>query len=172
MNQLNNYINDNFNEYDAVRFIQDVYAFNELSGQASKLDKSAIYNQLKLIAEETDELHEAVETNNAVEALDACIDIMYVLAGMMQKLEAMGMDVVGAMQQVANDNLTKFPGSKEVAELTQDMYNKQGIETTVTYSDKFNRWVIKDTNAKVRKPIGFTSTDLTKYVPKKLQGGF
>lgn len=171
MNRLDGYTNFG-TDYDAVCFMQDVYAFNELSGQASKLDKGAIWNQFKLIAEETDELHEAVETNNAVEALDACVDIMYVLVGMMQKLEALGMDVTGAMKQVADDNLTKFPSSKEVAELTQDMYNKQGIETTIAYNDKFNRWVINDTNAKVRKPIDFTSTNLTKYVPEKLQGGF
>jgi phosphoribosyl-ATP pyrophosphohydrolase len=157
-------------EYNISNFKDDAEDFNVLSGQFNKTSWKDLKNQVALITEEAKETLDAVEKRNTVELLDGAIDVMYVTIGLLQKLEQLEVDTNGAMRKVAQDNLSKFPSSKLLAESTVEMYKAQGIETTMQYNDTFGRYVIKDANDKVRKPAGFISTYLGDFVPRYLKG--
>jgi hypothetical protein len=84
---------------------------------------------------------------NRIEALDAAVDIAVV--GLGQGI-AVGGDIVGACDAVAENNLSKFP-------------------ETVTWSWKFpfrhkQRIVLKDENGKVKKPPGFKPVVLNSFI--------
>jgi len=88
-----------------------------------------------LIAEEVNELHEAVENNDRVEQLDALIDILVVTIG---ALHSMGADAEGAWKEVLQTNLAKI--------------------------DPATGKVIKREDGKVLKPEGWKPPELAAYL--------
>jgi NTP pyrophosphatase (non-canonical NTP hydrolase) len=156
-------------DYNMQDYMEDIYNFNELSGQADKLDKVNIENQIKLIEEEVKELRDAFTENDAVEVVDAVADILFVVIGLQQKLELLGCDMSLAYSIVAANNESKFPDNPQEAELTLDHYKEKGIECKVEFNNKYGRFIIKDENNKVRKPIYFKPCNLTDTVPAGIQ---
>lgn len=148
---------------------QAVKDFNNLASNADTTIKGFKTQQRNVYEECIKEVEEALNENNVVKLLDGVVDGLYVVFGQLAKLEALGCDIEGAIKQVCNDNLTKFPFEAEVAQASVLHYNAQNIHVSYTYNAKHKRYIIKDSNGKVRKPLGFTSTDLTKYVPEALQ---
>lgn len=155
-------------QYTIQDFQIDQDAFNEISGQAFKTTKQDIENQLKLIYEEVGETREAIRDNNVVGILDGLVDTLYVTLGALQKLSNLGVDVNGAMRQVAEDNLKKFADEEMIANNSMDSYFEKGIKVRTEYNSKYRVFVIKDESDKVRKPLDFVSTDLSNYVPNGL----
>ena len=143
------------------------YTFNEISGQANDISKTGIENQIKLIEEETKELREGFEANSTVEILDACIDILYVTYGLLQKLESK-CNIDAAMKQVHTDNFKKFFGGGEyqLAEETKKYQCSKGKNARVSKSSH-GVYAVLDENNKVLKPIDFVSTDLTEFVKEE-----
>ena len=90
---------------------------------------------LKLIQEETAELAEAIKANDAVEQLDALIDILVVTIG---AIHSMGADAEGAWKEVMSTNFAKI--------------------------DKETGKVRKREDGKVMKPIGWTAPNLAPFV--------
>ena len=78
-------------------------ACDQTTGGSINEEQYAMYR--KLIAEEVSELHEAVESNDRVEQLDALIDILVVTIG---ALHSMGADAEGAWKEVLQTNLAKI----------------------------------------------------------------
>lgn len=144
----------------------DTFTFNDLAGNTTRLSLRDIKSQTKLIIEETNELNDAVEANDPVKVLDGVTDILVVVSGLASKLLALGFDVSTAFEQTAKNNLSKFPRSEKTAISTVDAFKQQGIETTAEYNASHDRWVIRDENGKVRKPIGFVSNDLSNCIPE------
>lgn len=93
---------------------------------------------LKLIDEETEELHQAVLANDRVEQLDALIDILVVTIG---AIHSAGFDAEGAWKEVMRTNFAKI--------------------------DKDTGKVRKREDGKVLKPTGWTAPDLKPYVKGK-----
>ena len=155
------------NTFSILDFQQAVDLFNTVAGNSSKYNTEALSNQQRLVSEEAHyEALEAFKEDNAVKLLDACIDGLYVLLGQLQKLQAAGFDVHGAMQQVAEDNLSKFPTEQQVAVDSCKKYEKEGIKASYKYS--CGRYVVYNTETgKVLKPVTFKSTDLSEYCPVK-----
>jgi predicted HAD superfamily Cof-like phosphohydrolase len=151
--------------YPILFFQNDADLFNDISGSASACTKKDIGNQIALMQEEVQETYDAYVKGDLVETLDGCIDTLYVTLGLLQKLNNLGIDTEGAMQQVALDNLQKFPTSEMVAKETVKMYSEKNIEVISEYDVLHDAYVIKDMNDKVKKPLGFMPTDLTQYVP-------
>lgn len=154
--------------YTIEDFKIDQDAFNEISGQAFKTTKQDIENQLKLIYEEVGETREAIRDNDVVGTLDGLADTLYVTLGALQKLSNLGVDVNGAMRQVAEDNLSKFTDEEEIANNSMQDYFEKGTKVRTEYNSKYRVFVIKDESDKVRKPLDFVSTDLSNYVPNGL----
>jgi hypothetical protein len=153
------------NDYSILDFQNDADMFNDISGSSTACTKKDIGNQITLMQEEVQETYDAYVKGNMVETLDGCIDTLYVTLGLLQKLNNLGIDTEGAMQQVAYDNIQKFPICEIVAEETVKMYSEKGIEVISKYDVLHDAYVIKDMNDKVKKPLGFMPTDLTQYVP-------
>jgi hypothetical protein len=141
--------------------------FNELAGKADKYSYDDLFNQYLLIVEEGyHEGKEAFEQDNAVKLLDSFVDTLFVVLGALQKMKNAGFDVEGAMQQVADDNLSKFPIDTFEMLSTVEKYNNEGIQVSVRRIGEF--YVIQNkATGKILKPIGFKQTDLSKYCPYK-----
>jgi predicted HAD superfamily Cof-like phosphohydrolase len=92
---------------------------------------------VKLIGEETDELAEAINSEDAIETLDALIDILVVTIG---AIHSMGSDAEGAWKEVMKTNFAKI--------------------------DKETGKVRKREDGKVLKPIGWVPPELAPYVSK------
>jgi hypothetical protein len=153
------------NDYSILDFQDDADMFNDISGSSTACTKKDIGNQIALMQEEVQETYDAYIKGDLVETLDGCIDTLYVTLGLLQKLNNLGIDTEGAMQQVAYDNLQKFPKSEIVAKETIKMYSEKGITVISKYDKYSDVYVIKDVNDKVKKPLGFIPTDLIQYVP-------
>ena len=132
-----------------------------IAGQAQEISKEAKQQQLKLIQEEVKELKEALDTEDLVEQLDACSDILITVFGYMLKLERQGADLGKALIKTGQNNLTKFPTDRDVVEDTVQFYKNKGIETKISLDLMYNKWVIRDMSGKYRKPKGFIENDLS-----------
>ena len=152
---------------DFNRFYDSVCVFNDLAENKNTLE--GFKAQMKCLIEEVKETEKAIQDNNISDVLDGAVDVIYVAMGLMQKLEELGVDIKGAMQQVAEDNLKKFPSRLSDVTETVRKYNKENVNVHFTLNEKYKLFVVKDSNGKLRKPYNFKSTDLTKYVPKELQ---
>ena len=97
------------------------------------LDQYNMY--LKLIKEEYDELFSALLDADAVEQLDALIDILVVTIG---AIHSMGADAEGAWKEVMSTNFSKI--------------------------DKETGKVRKREDGKVLKPLGWTPPDLKPFL--------
>lgn len=134
-----------------------VQTFNELAGNLANVTDVSVDAQISFIFEELTETIDGMETLNRVEILDGACDLFVTVAGLMLKLEAQGYNVAEALQRVNENNLTKFPVNG--ATFTTDPAH------VATLNPEYDRWVIKDANGKVRKPLEFVSVDLTDLVP-------
>ena len=92
---------------------------------------------VKLIAEESQELIEAITANDPVETLDALIDIIVVTTG---AIHSLGADAEGAWKEVMMTNFAKI--------------------------DKDTGKVRKREDGKVLKPVGWTPPELSQFLPK------
>jgi predicted HAD superfamily Cof-like phosphohydrolase len=108
-------------------------ACDQTTGGAIDEEQYALYRNL--IAEEVEELHEAVAANDRVEQLDALIDILVVTIG---ALHSMGADAEGAWKEVLQTNLAKI--------------------------DPATGKVIKREDGKVLKPEGWTAPNLASFL--------
>lgn len=146
---------------------ENVKLFNNLAGD--NLTKQGFINQQKVLLEEVKEIDEGIENNDIVEILDGVVDTLYVALGQLYKLEQLGCDVKGAIKRVGEDNISKFPSSEEIAAASVSFYNSKNVNVHWTHNEDYSRYVLKDENNKVRKPVNFIPTDLTQYVPENLQ---
>ena len=152
-----------------MSFVKKVLEFNRIAGQTNEFNPRNISLYVGLVLEEVEELiasipddsggdlgrlkvaldwnsrrfkqgdfDHLVERVNKVEALDACVDISVVSIGC---ANALGADVEGACNEVAESNLSKFP----VGEGGQ-------------------RVVLKDENGKIRKPESYRPPQLAQFL--------
>lgn len=154
-------------EFTLQDFYLGVKLFNSIAGGTKEVNKEKLEAQQKLISEEAHfEALEALKEDDAVKLLDSCIDGLYVLLGQLQKLELVGFDVQGAMKQVQEDNLSKFPDDEEVAIKSCLKYQNSGVQAC--YTTRLGKFVVLNSETgKVLKPFNFKSTDLSKYCPVK-----
>jgi len=146
-------------------FIEKCNLLNKLAGKGAATSKTDLVQQVDLVMEESKELHDAVNNEPLVNILQETIDVLVVTQGMVQLLESLGCDVQGALQAVADCNLSKYTKDAEVAAMSVKALQESGVECAGTYNAKADLWVITDSNGKVRKPIGFKKVELSKFVP-------
>lgn len=149
-------------------FVADVRQFTEAVGCTTdqfNVRQTALY--LGLMAEEFAEVLEALSlplhakslhhisnqfktgrldgavlaTNQRVELLDGCTDLAWVTIGAML---SQGVDVLGAMREVARSNMSKLIEAPDGTPLA-----------------------VKDINGKVVKPASFSGPDLTPFIAKQ-----
>lgn len=146
----------------------DTYAFNSISGAIQETSDESFINQLDFVEEEFNEFKHGVLTNDNIETLDGLVDCMVTIMGYMQKFQfTTGADIGLAMELIAKNNLSKYPETRDLAEMTVGMYADEGIETYYTYNEDYQVYVIRDkVTGKVKKPFGFKPVDLSVCFPK------
>jgi hypothetical protein len=150
-----------FNFYDLENLRNDTYTFNRIAGNDKKLTYADLKFYTELLQEELDETKGGVDLENDEEILDGAVDVLVVALGLVQKLEQLGFDVSGAMEAVAQNNLSKYPRNKEDAVKSL----KPGWSCEEYQGAQL--WVIKDENGKIRKPWNFKSVDLKQFTQSK-----
>lgn len=160
---------ENYNNGHSVENLwDDTYAFNSISGSIQETSLESFSGQLSFIREEFNELEEAFDNSDNVEALDACVDILVTVMGYMQKMQyTTGANIAYAMDLIAENNLSKYPKDRAVAEQTVEFYKQNGTETYISYNEDYQVYVIRDKlTGKVKKPVGFEPVDLSVCFPK------
>lgn len=150
-------------------FVKSVYKFNDLSGQSKKTSIEDLKNQLKLIQEEVKEISDGIDAQDYEEILDGCVDTLFVVEGMMQKLYNLGFDVDSAKSITAKNNDTKFLSDADAVEVTLRNYELKGVNVTAKYNHLYDNWVILDKNNKVQKPVGYVKNNLSSCVPEEFK---
>ncbi len=148
--------------------VADVHLFNEVAGNYSNIGLGSLKEQAALVLEEAKELVEALEKKDSEETLKECVDCLVVLFGMIGKLTNLGYDVAGAWGVVNKNNLTKFPYTFKAVEDSIAHYEEQGIEVGYEYNNDGDLFVLKDSNGKVRKPVGYKKCSVVEFVGKPL----
>ena len=116
-------------------FHHDVNKFIDACDQKESDAGVALY--ASLIYEEFQEFVDAVNSNNDVEQLDACMDMIWVILGYCRMK---GFDIDGAWNEVSTSNLSKI--NPETGK------------------------VIKREDGKVLKPVDWKEPDFSKYLKK------
>lgn len=162
--------------YNMNEFYNEVDAFNYLKGWNENADYSPatmpqlIEGQLLRIQEELKETFKAHSEKDDVEILDGAVDILVTAVGLVQLLSRAETDVLGAMQEVARNNLMKFTEVLSKAEETRDYYKAKGEDCevhTVYTDDKGSIYaVLRKSDGKLMKPINHPRVELSKYLPQ------
>lgn len=155
--------------YTLNNFKQDQDAFNIISGQASKTSYEDLNNQLDLIKEEVFELDADIQTLNFEGIVGETVDVLFTTLGLVQKLEAKGINMLKAMEIVAKANLSKFPAIYSDVKESEEFYKAKEIKVNISYNDLYEVYVIKDENNKVRKSVNFVKADVSSCVPDDLK---
>ncbi len=125
-----------------------------------------ISNQIRLVQEELAETEEAFQKDNHKELLDGTVDVIVTAVGLLQMLEKAGFNTDRALRRVADNNLTKLLPDAWTAIKTVSFYKEvQGLETRVVKSRDQDHYAVLDKNDKIKKPIGYTSVNLSDCVP-------
>lgn len=115
--------------------------------------------RVSLLAEELDELKEAIAANDLVEIADALCDLQYVLSGAVLEF-GMGEKFVELFNEVQRSNMSKACQSLAEAEATVKFYvDKDGTEAEIV--EENGLWkVYRKADNKVLKSINYSPADL------------
>lgn len=161
---------DYYTNYNHNAFIEDCNRFNRIAGKDGVPTVQSLLQQIDLIQEELDETKRDLLAGNYTGLLDGYIDVAVTNAGLGTMLDALGMNIIAAMKETAGNNLSKFVDSyeSETIQNTLDLYKAKDVWITSEYNPSESLVVFKDKENKVRKPYGFISNDLSKYIPDGL----
>lgn len=143
-----------------------VEKFNDIASNLTNVTVDSIEAQMKVVVEEVKELQDAFNAQNALELLDGACDAFVTVMGLLQKMERAGFKVDAALSLVNQNNLSKFPRDMSGYEFNE--YGRKGWD--VIFNSKYECFVLKDNNRKIRKPIQFESVDIIDCLPDDFFG--
>lgn len=119
--------------------------------------------RINLLQEELNELKEAVEENDLVEAADALCDIQYVLSGAILEF-GLGSKFKSLFDEVQRSNMSKTCKSREEAEQTRNYYKKEKDTDSriIKCGDEYLVFRLEDD--KVLKSVNYSPADLKSIV--------
>lgn len=119
--------------------------------------------RVSLLAEELDELKEAIAANDLVEIADALCDLQYVLSGAVLEF-GLGERFVDLFNEVQRSNMSKACQSLTEAEQTVKFYlDKDGTEAEIV--EENGLWkVYRKSDNKVLKSINYSPADLVRLL--------
>ena len=121
--------------------------------------------RVALLAEELDELRQAIADKNIVEIADALCDLQYVLAGAVLEF-GLGDKFNDLFNEVQRSNMSKACLTVDEAEATVAQYTANGFPCHFVESDgKF--LVYRDADHKTLKSVGYSPANLEVIVSKK-----
>ena len=115
--------------------------------------------RISLIAEELDELKEAIEENDLIEVADALCDIQYVLSGAVLEF-GMGNKFTELFDEVQRSNMSKACKSKKEAEATVTHY-QENQDTECYFKEVDGKFLVFRTeDDKTLKSINYSPANL------------
>ncbi|ADR20362.1 SAM-dependent methyltransferase [Marivirga tractuosa] len=122
--------------------------------------------RLNLLKEELEELQEAVENQDLIEAADALCDLQYVLAGAILEF-GMGEKFAALFSEVQRSNMSKVCRSEEEAQATINHYASQNQDAYFEKKDDFYL-VYRKADNKTLKSINYSEVDLERILRSKV----
>ena len=114
--------------------------------------------RVSLLAEELDELREAIADNDIVAVADALCDLQYVLSGAVLEF-GLGEKFRALFDEVQRSNMSKACGTIAEAEATVAQYQAKGVPCHYVESEgKF--LVFRDADHKTLKSVNYSPADL------------
>jgi len=115
--------------------------------------------RVNLIAEELDELEDAIKDTDMVEIADALCDIQYVLAGAIHEF-GLGTKFSELFDEVQRSNMSKACNTVEEAQATIEHYkNRDGSECF--YEEKDGKFLVyRKDDRKTMKSLNYSPVDL------------
>ncbi len=121
--------------------------------------------RVSLIAEELDELKEAIENNDLVEVADALCDIQYVLSGAVLEF-GLGDKFKALFEEVQRSNMSKACSSEEEAKQTVAHY-KAEKDINAYYEEREGKWLVyRVGDNKTLKSINYSPANLKLILAK------
>ncbi len=122
--------------------------------------------RVSLLAEELDELREAIENKDLIEIADALCDLQYVLSGAVLEF-GLGEKFVDLFDEVQRSNMSKACNSLEEAEATVQFYlQKDNTESEI--KEKAGKFLVyRKADNKVLKSINYSPAHLEKILSLK-----
>ncbi|MBC6400393.1 MAG: nucleoside triphosphate pyrophosphohydrolase family protein [Ekhidna sp.] len=119
--------------------------------------------RIALIAEELEELKEAIKNKDLLEVADALCDIQYVLSGAVLEF-GLGEQFKALFEEVQRSNMSKACDSKEEAEETVAYY-KSEKNMDAYYEERDGKWLVYRTgDNKTLKSINYSPADLRRIL--------
>ena len=145
--------------------VEGVVTFNAISGNLLDVNSSSLLAQSKVVLEEAKELLQAVsEKEGDEQVLKETVDCLVTIFGMVAMLNRLGYDVSGAWQAVNGNNMTKFPTDRAEAIYAADVIATATGKVCSVF-ERDGRYIIKDGNNKIRKPLGYKKVSVLQYTP-------
>jgi predicted HAD superfamily Cof-like phosphohydrolase len=157
------------NKNTQIPFISEVEEFNRTMGKSWQnrttptIDPKDAQFVIDFIAEELDELKEAVDENDIVGVFDALLDITYVGLGNGALVFGLKDKMLSGYAEVQASNMSKICNTLEEAEETVRVRSEQQGEPChyVPVRDKYV--VFRTSDNKVMKSINYFSPNLTQF---------
>lgn len=124
--------------------------------------------RINLLAEELDELKEAIEEKDLVEVIDAFCDLQYVLSGAILEFGC-GAIFKTMFDEVQRSNMSKVCHSKDEAIQTQKHYKgKDGTESHIIQKGE-QYLVYRNTDGKVLKSVNYSPARMKELLSRSLK---
>lgn len=114
--------------------------------------------RVALLAEELDELREAIDAQDIVAVADALCDLQYVLSGAVLEF-GLGDRFKALFDEVQRSNMSKACQTIEEAEATVAQYRSKGVDCYYTESAG-TYLVFRDADRKTLKSVNYSPADL------------
>lgn len=150
--------------FDEPKPLNDVAEFHEVFGlpvleEPELIPEERAALRINLLAEELEELKEAIRNDDLVEIADALCDLQYVLSGAILEF-GMGDKFRTLFEEVHRSNMSKTCSSQEEAEETIRHYVDTKGEKG-EWIEKNGKYVVyRKTDRKVLKSIRYSEADL------------
>lgn len=121
--------------------------------------------RVSLIAEELEELQDAIKDKDIVEIADALCDIQYVLSGAILEF-GLGDKFRELFEEVQRSNMSKACENEEEAKLTVEHYKKEK-DTDAYYEQRDGKWLVyRVGDNKTLKSINYSPADLKSIIER------
>ena len=122
--------------------------------------------RVSLIAEELEELQEAIEDGDIVEIADALCDIQYVLSGAVLEF-GLGDKFTDLFNEVQRSNMSKSCSTEQEAQATVDYYQNQK-DTPCYYKQVDGKFLVfRTSDQKTLKSVNYSPADLKTILGKE-----
>ena len=156
-----------------AKFYEDVVSWNARAGvkdhEFRTLDwDRAVELQCKLLVEESKEAYDAIQHGDYVELLDGAIDNLVIAFKLVDMLDKAGFDIVGAFQQVIDNNEKKvFNSFYEACEAKEKLEERDDVEFYVETAvhNGMPYYTVRQMSGKIAKSVDFIPVELSDYVP-------